>query len=69
MTSFHVVFRFRLVRVLGLCSSDSNWTPYIVHACIHSIGVRFLNSQQALRLLLTCEGILGLIKHKNSQLF
>ena len=38
-------------------------------ACASSItnSVRFLNSQQVVRLLLTCEGILGIIKHKNSQ--
>ena len=29
------------------------------------MGVRFLNSQQVLKLLLTCEGILGVSKHKN----
>ena len=31
--------------------------------------VRFLNSQQVLRLLLTCEGFQGISKHKDSQLF
>ena len=28
--------------------------------------LRLFNSQQVLRLLLTCEGILGVSKHKNS---
>ena len=31
-----------------------------------SPAVRIFNSQQVLRLLLTCEGILGVSKHKNS---